>query len=65
MSEWLSQPQPPAKDPVPARCPFCRSTTIGTTSKVADADSYWRCRQCGEIWNDLRLANQSAGTRRW
>ncbi len=35
----------------PARCPACRSQHLTTTSKVVNADSYWRCCDCGEVWN--------------
>jgi len=38
---------PPAEPPVPTVCPNCRSSAIATTSKVANAESYWRCQNCG------------------
>ena len=42
-------------DPVtPVTCPACRSTSIVTTAKIPDADSYWRCTSCGEVWNASR-----------
>src|SRR5438552_14897515 len=55
----------PVKDPAsmpsaspdhvaPASCPACRSSSIVTTAKSPDADSYWRCTTCGEVWNDSR-----------
>jgi predicted Zn finger-like uncharacterized protein len=44
----------------PASCPACRSRDLVTTSKVANADSYWRCCACGEVWNAARL---KAGSR--
>lgn len=40
----------PGGDVTPARCPSCRSLDITTTSKVT-ADAYWRCHDCGEMWN--------------
>lgn len=40
--------------PTPDGCPACRSPLIVTTSKTPTDDSYWRCRQCGEIWNASR-----------
>jgi transposase-like protein len=43
----------------PARCPVCRSRDITTTSKVVNADSYWRCCACGEVWNDGRQRTAS------
>ena len=44
----------------PAICPVCGSANVQTTSKTIDASSYWRCRQCGEVWNILR---REAGSR--
>jgi transposase-like protein len=38
----------------PAACPACGSGNIQTTSKTVDPSSYWRCRQCGEVWNAQR-----------
>jgi len=44
----------------PSRCPACRSQDVKTTSKVASADAYWRCGDCGEVWN---VARHRAGSR--
>jgi predicted Zn finger-like uncharacterized protein len=44
----------PAIEIRPASCPTCRSSSIVTTAKSPDADSYWRCMSCGEVWNDSR-----------
>jgi hypothetical protein len=44
----------------PARCPVCRSQDLKTTSKVLNADTYWRCGGCGEVWN---VARHRAGSR--
>jgi ribosomal protein L37AE/L43A len=44
----------------PARCPVCRSQDVKTTSKVLNADTYWRCGGCGEVWN---VARHRAGSR--
>jgi predicted Zn finger-like uncharacterized protein len=38
----------------PASCPSCRSAAIVTKMKEPDADTYWRCTSCGEVWNDTR-----------
>jgi transposase-like protein len=38
----------------PDVCPSCKSTAITTTSKNPDGDSYWRCTQCGDVWNHTR-----------
>ena len=39
---------------IPVVCPTCQSPSIATTAKTPNADSYWRCAQCGEIWNASR-----------
>jgi transposase-like protein len=41
----------------PSRCPACQSSAIATTDKKPDADSYWRCSACGEIWNRARRSS--------
>jgi predicted Zn finger-like uncharacterized protein len=56
---------PPVPRTVPASCPACRSSSIVTTAKIPDADSYWRCASCGEIWNDLRRQTPQYGARGW
>lgn len=35
----------------PSHCPSCRSSDVQTTSKLVNAESYWRCCACGEVWN--------------
>lgn len=42
------------QDTKPGSCPACSSSSIVTTAKIPDADSYWRCTKCGEVWNDGR-----------
>jgi len=49
----------------PATCPFCRSSSIVTKAKSPDADSYWRCMICGEIWNGSRSGTGSQTGRPW
>jgi len=49
--------------PVPAACPACRSSSIVTAAKIPDADSYWRCTSCGEVWNDSRRQTPRYGAR--
>jgi predicted Zn finger-like uncharacterized protein len=39
---------------LPSACPACQSSAIVTTVKKPDADTYWRCAKCGEIWNVAR-----------
>jgi transposase-like protein len=48
---------------LPVACPDCRSATISTTAKTPDANSYWRCAQCGAVWNAgrTRSANPRGG----
>lgn len=53
----------PGGDVTPARCPSCRSLDLVTTSKVVTADAYWRCCDCGEVWNAGRLRTASKHVR--
>jgi hypothetical protein len=46
----------------PVRCPACRSQQLKTTSKVVSADTYWRCCDCGEVWNVGRHRSASRYT---
>ena len=52
-------------DVKPASCPACRSSSIVTTAKIPDADSYWRCTICGEIWNASRSKTKRPGGHQW
>jgi hypothetical protein len=57
MNYFYDPPKPPptAGDvEVPSLCPACASESIATTGKTGDADSYWRCLRCGEVWNPAR-----------
>lgn len=38
----------------PSACPACQSASIMTNAKRPDANSYWRCESCGEVWNVAR-----------
>lgn len=49
----------------PSNCPACQSRAILTTTKSPDADSYWRCKDCGEVWNESRSETSRQGARRW
>jgi len=42
-------PSPPAP-----RCPACASRDAHATDKTVSAATYWRCANCGEIWNPAR-----------
>jgi predicted Zn finger-like uncharacterized protein len=55
----------PAATSKPAACPTCKSPAITTTAKSPDADSYWRCSKCGEVWNDSRTRSAQRGGPRW
>jgi transposase-like protein len=47
----------------PTVCPACRSTAIATTTRNPDENAYWRCSECGEVWNAARRAASSEGAR--
>ena len=49
----------------PSRCPACRSVTITTTAKSPNVNTYWRCENCGEIWNASRREDRDARVARW
>ena len=42
----------------PAKCPECGSTKLGTLATIITSDTYWRCHQCGTVWNALRYRQQ-------
>ncbi len=56
-----------AKDEVsvPVTCPTCKSSSIVTTAKNPDANSYWRCTSCGDVWNNARNQGPRYGGRTW
>ena len=39
---------------IPTACPACRSESITTTARTPDEQAYWRCTDCGEVWNATR-----------
>lgn len=49
----------------PASCPTCKSSSIVTTAKIPDADSYWRCTNCGDIWNAARTQARRYSVKQW
>jgi predicted Zn finger-like uncharacterized protein len=49
----------------PATCPTCRSSAIVTKAKSPDADTYWRCTKCGEIWHASRTVTERQRAYRW
>ena len=48
-------------DSVPVLCPICQSSSTVTASKNPDESSYWRCRDCDEIWNVGRFRRMTDG----
>ena len=65
MKDVGSVPSPPSAPVIPTICPSCRSSSIVTKAKSPDSDSYWRCTNCGEIWNVSRCQTDRRGTYRW
>jgi transposase-like protein len=56
------RPGPPSStDHVPVLCPMCQSSSTVTAAKNPDESSYWRCRDCGEIWNVGRSCRMTGG----
>jgi predicted Zn finger-like uncharacterized protein len=49
----------------PSVCPACRSSSITTTAKSPDENTYWRCGKCGEVWNVSRREGGRAGVNPW
>ena len=58
-------PSSPAVDLTPVSCPACQSSALVTTAKSPDAESYWRCKSCGEIWNVSRSQADRHRGRHW
>ena len=46
-------------------CPFCGSTHVVSVGRAIDADKYWRCQGCGDIWNAGRLQVVATFRRRY
>jgi transposase-like protein len=47
------------------QCPACDSGSVTTTAKRPDANSYWRCERCGEVWNASRRYDLRPAARTW
>jgi predicted Zn finger-like uncharacterized protein len=72
MASWYSRGaplHPPTSShltpTIPDSCPACRASEIVTTAKSPDSSSYWRCTNCGEIWNESRYQPGRSGGRTW
>jgi len=65
--KWSTNSAPSSDPPVlPTTCPACGSSSIVTAARIPDADSYWRCETCGEVWNVSRTqVDRHGGGRRW
>ena len=50
-------------DVKPAQCPECASKKFGTLAATITRDTYWRCHECGTVWNEIRYRQQRQ--RRW
>ena len=63
MPMWRKPPTEPNAVPaaLPSICPVCRGQSISTAAKVASTDAYWRCADCGEVWNDARRGDGRGG----
>ena len=55
----------PSAHVAPVICPACQSSSIVTKAKKPDADSYWRCTSCGEVWNASRTVPVRPNEYRW
>jgi hypothetical protein len=57
----------PEPTPTPTACPFCQSSKITTPSEKVDANTYWRCDACGQMWNveRQRATNRNRFGGRW
>ena len=61
-------PAPKAEPtPTPTACPFCQSSKITTPNEKVDANTYWRCDACGQMWNVARqrTTNRNQFGGRW
>jgi ribosomal protein L37AE/L43A len=63
---WITTPSAGTPTATAAEaCPFCKSADVKTASKEINVSTYWRCLQCGQIWNSGRLQRPRAPSRRW
>jgi transposase-like protein len=57
-----SRREPAAVSTAP-RCPACGRASAVSKDKVPDANSYWRCTSCQEIWSPERLVARAGWSR--
>ena len=43
----------------PLECPFCKARDTDTLAKKITSQTYWRCRICGETWNEASLERRN------
>jgi predicted Zn finger-like uncharacterized protein len=65
MKDVSSLPPDSSVGVAPATCPACQSSSIVTKAKTPDADTYWRCTSCGEVWNVARSPLHRNRPGRW
>ena len=41
----------------PPACQKCRSKDTSSAAKRPTSNSYWRCLDCGQVWNPSLLVN--------
>jgi transposase-like protein len=61
----FNQPDPGLATSSPPACPVCKGAAVTTTAKHPDANSYWRCKGCGEVWNIGRRHDAPSRSIRW
>lgn len=64
MKDVESIPSTSSAHVAPVICPNCQSSAVVTKAKIPDADAYWRCTNCGEIWNASRTDTDRHGAYR-
>ena len=55
-------PNAAAQPDTPPACPKCYSKDTSSAAKRPTAQSYWRCMECGEVWNPSLMVGS---TPRW
>jgi len=68
-----TSPEPLLKDPhsstpvtpVPPTCPSCGSKATVTAATTPSEESYWRCTDCGDVWNVSRTQAGRHGAYPW
>jgi hypothetical protein len=59
------RPHSSAAATTPTACPACQSSSITTTARNPNENTYWRCIGCGEIWNVSRGGAGPSRPYRW